>query len=81
MSKGFWTTSTDDALKPERYFNPGERIIFNPPPGAYSSTSLQRKLTGKTAIVRRMVADDYLIADFDLRHGVLLNASFVESEK
>lgn len=81
MSSGLWSSSIDDALKPERHFNPGERIIFNPPPGAYSPVSLQRKLAGKSAVVRRMVADDYLIADFDLRHGVLLNASFVEIEE
>ena len=81
MSAGSWNIPIDDALRPERHFNPGERIIFNPPPGAYSPVSLQRQLAGKTAIVRRMAGDDYLIADFESRLGVLLNASFVEIEE
>ena len=81
MSSGIWVASTEDALRPERHFNPGERIVFKPPPGAYSPASLQRKLAGQTAIVRRMASDDYLIADFESRPSVLLNLSFVESEK
>lgn len=81
MSAGFWSPSIDEALKPERHFNPGERIIFNPPPGAYSPVSLQRQLAGQPATVRRMASDDYLVADFESRHGVLLNASFVEIEE
>jgi hypothetical protein len=81
MSAGFWTPSIENVLQPERHFNPGERIVFRPPPGAYSPVSLQRQLAGQTAVVRRMSGDDYLIADFESRHGVLLNASFVESEK
>lgn len=78
MSAGYWSAPIDDALKPERHFNPGERIVFNPPPGAYSPVSLQRKLAGQTAVVRRMSGDDYLIADFESRSCVLLNSSFVE---
>lgn len=81
MSAGSWNIPIDDALRPERYFNPGERIVFNPPPGAYSPVSLQRKLAGQSAIVRRMASDDYVVADFESRHGVLLNASFVEIEE
>jgi hypothetical protein len=81
MSNGPWVASTDDALRPERHFNPGDRIVFNPPPGAYSPVSLQRKLAGQSATVRRMSGDDYLVADFESRHGVLLNASFVEIEE
>ena len=81
MSAGFWSIPIDKALRPERHFNPGERIVFRPPPGAYSPVSLQRKLAGQSATVRRMSGDDYLIADFESRHGVLLNAAFVESEE
>jgi len=80
MSSGAWAASTDKALKPERHFNPGERIVFNPPPGAYSRVSLQRQLAGQSATVRRMSGDDYLIADFESHHGVFLNAAFVEIE-
>jgi hypothetical protein len=81
MSAGLWTVPIDDALRPERQYYPGERIIFRPPPGAYSPVSLQRKLAGQSATVRRMSGDDYLIADFESRHGVLLNAAFVEIEE
>lgn len=78
MSAGSWNVQIDDALRPERHFNPGDRIIFKPPPGAYSQVSLQQKLAGQSATVRRMSGDDYVVADFESRHGVLLNASFVE---
>jgi hypothetical protein len=81
VSAGSWSTSIDEALTPERSFKPGERIVFNPPPGAYSPVSLQRKLAGQSATVRRMANDDYVIADFESRHGVLLNSCFVEREE
>jgi hypothetical protein len=81
MSSGTWAIGIENALQPERHFNPGQRIIFNPPPGAYSPVSLQRKLAGQSAAVRRMANDDYVIADFESRLGVLINASFVEHEE
>jgi hypothetical protein len=81
MSSGPWAVGIEDAIQPERNFNAGDRIVFNPPPGAYSRGSIQNQIAGWHGVVRNVVSDGYIIADFELWNCIILNSSFVEHEE
>lgn len=71
--------TTKDAFTPERTFQTGQTIRWNPPVGVYGPKCLQTLMAGKTGTVTRIWNDSYLLACIGGRNDVLLNQDFVEA--
>lgn len=65
--------------KSNKNFKIGQRVKWNPPPGAYGPRCLQKKLAGQEAVVSSFWNETYLLADFGHRQDVLLNLDYVEA--
>lgn len=64
-------------LQPDKRLKPGDRVLFNPPPAAYSSQCRQAQFAGEKGVVMAMHSEEYGIMLFQ-KGTCLCNLKYCE---